>query len=315
MIVTDYPEIKPNLLYRNKHFSTIAPSLFRKHTVIYTRKRITTPDTDFFNVDCILRNNKRAVVLLHGLEGSSNSQYIKGFANLFANQQYDIHALNFRGCGGESNLLPSSYHSGFTADLKLYIEQILPKYSSIYLIGFSLGGNVMLKYLAEYNNTANIIKAAAVVSVPVDLKGAAMELDNGFNRVYMQRFINSLSKKILAKSKQFPQQIDIKGLHSIKNFKQFDDRYTAPLHGFANAEEYWSKCSSINNLNTINTPTLFINSRNDPFLSASCFPYDEIADHPFLHGIFTNYGGHVGFMLNSKTSWLEPVVYSFFQEG
>lgn len=314
MIVTDYPALKANFLYKNKHLSTILPALFRKHDVTYTRKRINTPDKDFFNVDCMLRNNKKAIVLLHGLEGSSQSQYIKGFAKLFSQNQFDVHAMNFRSCGGELNLLPQSYHSGFTADLTAYVDSIAAKYDSIYLVGFSLGGNVLLKYLSDSNQVSTKVTAAAAISVPVDLKGSAMELDNGLNRIYLQRFINSLSKKMLAKSKQFPSEINTKGIHKIKTFKEFDDAYTAPLHGFKNADDYWNQCSSVYGLNTITTPTLLINAKNDPFLSPSCFPFEDVVDHPFLHAIFTPIGGHVGFMLNNSTSWLEPVVFSFFED-
>ena len=220
MIVSDYPELKANLLYKHKHLSTIWPALFRKPEVTYSRKRINTPDNDFFNVDCVLRNNKKAVVLLHGLEGSSQSQYIKGFAKLFSMQGFDVHAMNFRSCGGELNLIPQSYHSGFTQDVKFYVNSIAQKYEHIYLLGFSLGGNVLLKYLSEATEVSSKVTAAAAVSVPVDLKGSALELDNGFNRLYMQRFIGSLSKKMLAKSKQFPGQINVKGIHKIKNFKE-----------------------------------------------------------------------------------------------
>lgn len=314
MILDTYPDLKAGILFRNKHYSTIIPALFRRHEVSYTRKRIQTPDQDFFNVDCILRNHKKAVVLLHGLEGSSQSQYIKGFASLFHNNGFDVHAINFRSCGGEMNLLPQSYHSGFTADLKQYVDSIADKYTNIYLAGFSLGGNVLLKYLSDQTSVHAKVTAAAAVSVPVDLKGSALELDNGLNRVYLQRFINSMCKKMLAKHKLFPGQIDVKGIHKIKNFRDFDNAFTAPLHGFKNAEDYWQKCSSVYGLNTISVPTLLVNAKNDPFLSASCFPFDDVVDHPFLHAIFTPVGGHVGFMLNSKTSWLEPVVYSFFED-
>lgn len=314
MIVEDYPEFKANLIYRHQHLSTIIPALFRKHQINYTRKRINTPDGDFFNVDCLLRNNKKAVLLIHGLEGSSQSQYIKGFAHFFFNSGYDVHAMNFRGCGGELNHKPNSYHSGFTADINQYIKELATKYPSVYLIGFSLGGNALLKYLADADKVSTCIKAAAALSVPVDLKGCALQLDQGFNRIYMQRFLKSLIKKIRLKQEQFPTQISIKGIHQIKNFKAFDDAYTAPLHGFKDAEEYWNKCSSMNTLHTINVPTLLINAKNDPFLSASCFPYDEVVDHPFVHAIFSPYGGHAGFMLNAKINWAEPIVHSFFED-
>lgn len=312
MILDSYPDLHTGILYRNGHLATILPALFRRHAVSYSRKRIATPDRDFFNVDCLLRSHKKAVVLLHGLEGSSQSQYMMGFASLFTAQGYDVHAMNFRSCGGEMNLLPQSYHSGFTADLKQYIDSIATKYTDIYLIGFSLGGNALLKYLSGSVNAK--VTAAAAVSVPVDLKGSAMHLDNGLNRIYLQRFISSMCKKMIAKNKQFPQQVNIKGIHKIKNFREFDDAFTAPLHGFSSAEDYWQKNSSLFSLNTIGVPTLLINAKNDPFLSDSCFPYEEVVDHPFLHAIFNPRGGHVGFMMNSKKSWLEPVVLSFFED-
>jgi uncharacterized protein len=314
MILDSYPDLKAGILYKNGHLSTIIPALFRKHDVNYTRRRITTPDHDFFNTDCILRNNKKAVVMLHGLEGSSQSQYIKGFARLFSQNGYDVHAINFRSCGGEMNLLPQSYHSGFTADLQQYIDSISGKYTDIYAIGFSLGGNALLRYLSDQKIVNPKISAAAAVSVPIDLKGSATHLDNGLNRMYLQRFISSMCKKMIAKNKLFPDQVNVKGIHKIKNFRDFDDAFTAPLNGFKNAEDYWQKCSSLFSLNTISTPTLLINAKNDPFLSDSCFPFDDVVDHPFLHAIFTPIGGHVGFMLNSKTSWLEPVVFSFFED-
>jgi predicted alpha/beta-fold hydrolase len=314
MILSDFPDFKAGILYKNKHISTIVPALFRKHEVAYTRKRIATPDSDFFNVDCLLRSNKKAVVILHGLEGSSQSQYVKAFAKLFTLNGFDIHAINFRSCGGEMNLLPQFYHSGFTSDLKQYVDTIAPKYNGIYLLGFSLGGNVLLKYLSDSMQVNAKVSAAAAVSVPVDLKGSANELDAGFNRVYLQRFINAMSKKMIAKSKLFPKEINVKGIHKIKNFKEFDDAFTAPLHGFKNAEEYWQKNSSVFGLNTIAVPTLLVNAKNDPFLSPSCFPFEDVVDHPFLHAIFTPYGGHVGFMLNNNKSWLEPVVFSFFED-
>lgn len=314
MIVEDYPEFKANFIYRHKHLSTIIPALFRKHQINYTRKRINTPDGDFFNVDCLLRSHKKAVLFIHGLEGSSQSQYIKGFAHFFSGNGYDVHALNFRSCGGELNLKPNSYHAGFTDDMKQYIEELATKYASIYVVGFSLGGNALLKYLANANAVHPHVKAAAVLSVPVDLKGCAHQLDGGFNRIYMQRFLKHLTAKIMTKSRQFPQIIHTKGIHKIKNLKDFDDAYTAPLHGFKDAEEYWAKCSSINTLHTINVPTLFINAKNDPFLSPSCFPYEEVVDHPFVHAIFAPYGGHAGFMLNKQVNWAEPIVHSFFED-
>jgi uncharacterized protein len=314
MIVEDYPAFKTNFIYRHQHLSTIIPAISRKIPIGYTRKKISTPDDDFFNVDCILRSHKRAILLVHGLEGSSQSSYIKGFAHFFAQQAYDVHAFNFRSCGGEINQQANSYHSGFTADIKLYLNQLALKYTSIYLVGFSLGGNVLLKYLANPHEVHSHVKAAAVLSVPVDLKGCAMQLDSGFNRFYMQRFLKSLIAKMIKKQQLFPDKINLKGIHKIKNFKDFDDKYTAPLHGYKNAEDYWSKCSSVFTLNTINTPTLLINAKNDPFLSPSCFPFEDVVDHPFLHALFPKYGGHAGFMLNGNTNWAEPVVHTFFED-
>lgn len=312
MFVDEYPAFKANIFLKHRHVSTILPRFLKQAPVPFVRKRISTNDADFYLVDSLSANNNQAVVLLHGLEGSSQSNYIQRYANYFFGLGYDVHAINFRGCGGHLNLQPYSYHSGFTTDLNHYLNQIAPTYTNLYALGFSLGGNVLLKYLG--NQPSVTLTAAAAISVPVDLKGSAMQLDNGFNRFYMNRFIKSLSQKMLAKSKQFPQIINTKGLHLVKNFTDFDNAYTAPLNGFLNADDYWAKCSSLPDLNNITVPTLLVNAKNDPFLSASCFPYDEIVDHPFLHGIFAPYGGHVGFYNTTKNNWLEPIVASFLSE-
>ncbi len=306
----------PRGLFRNAHFSTIYPALFRKIEIRYTRKRIITADTDFFDVDYIDASSHHYLILLHGLEGSSNSAYIKGMASYFNQLNVTVCALNFRSCSGVMNRLPGSYHSGFTEDLRLFLNQLITSDpdANIYLCGFSLGGNVLLKYLGEEGLSIHPqIKSAVAVSVPANLKSSAEVLSKWYNKVYMQRFLKSLIGKMKMKSSMFPHIIKVEGIDSITDFYEFDERYTAPLHGFEGALDYWNKCSSINYLDKIKIPTLFLSAENDPFLHPDCFPDVSDFNNPFLHVEYPRQGGHVGFLSGYKgNSWIESRASSFF---
>jgi predicted alpha/beta-fold hydrolase len=313
-----HSDFKPSALFRNAHFSTIYPAVFRNIPSKYERIRFETPDSDFFDVDTRTSDeNKKLVLLLHGLEGSSQSNYIKSFGSYFFQKNYDVYAVNFRSCSGEPNRLLTSYHSGFTNDLhQLHnMLRLQKKYQSVHVIGFSLGGNAMLKFLSEINFSSQpIIQSAAAVSVPLHLQSSAEKLSIPSNYLYMRRFLKSLSEKIKTKAALFPQKVSLKDLHLIKNFREFDDHYTAPIHGFENALQYWNSCSSLFVLHKIKTPTLLINSKNDPFLTDACFPEDILNSNTFIHGIHTQYGGHVSFMrhLSGYDYWLENKVHQFF---
>lgn len=288
------------MLLRNRHLMTIYPTLFRRiKPAAYERQRITTDDGDFLDLDFSVRGSDRVVVILHGLEGDASRKYVLGMVQIFNAAGFDTVSMNFRGCSGEPNKQLRFYHSGETGDLDAVVQHItaLEKYSSIHLVGFSLGGNVTLKYLGEKGTLLHPrVKSGVAISVPCDLVTSSTELAKPHNSIYMNRFIRSLGQKLALKQQLYPEAIDLSGFELIKNFRQFDDRYTAPLHGFPDALEYWRRCSSLGFLHRISVPTLLINAKDDPFLSKECYPYEIAASHPFLYLETPERGGHVGFV-------------------
>ncbi|PUZ24426.1 hypothetical protein GA0116948_10529 [Chitinophaga costaii] len=318
MPIVRHSGYQPPLLLRNRHLLTIYPTLCRwVKPVAYTRERIILPDSDFLDLDFSKVNSDRLVLVLHGLEGDAQRKYVKGMVSLFNQQGYDAAAMNFRGCSGEPNKALRFYHSGDTGDLDAvlhHLEAVYP-YKAIYLIGFSLGGNVVLKYTGEKGRDISpLIRATVAISVPVDLANSAIELEKKQNNIYMQRFIRSLGEKLAAKAKLFPNEINLDGYAAINTFRQFDNRYTAPLHGFPNAAVYWASSSAIRVLHQVAIPTLLINAQDDPFLGAGCYPYDiaEKSAHFFLET--PRYGGHVGFVNFGVSSyWTERRALDFIR--
>ncbi|WDP89881.1 MAG: alpha/beta fold hydrolase [Desulfobacter sp.] len=288
----------PPLLFGNGHIQTIYPVLFRKiNDVGYTRERIATPDNDFLDLDWSNINGNRLAVISHGLEGNTTRNYVKGMVKAVNLAGWDALAWNYRGCSGEPNRLLRSYHNGATSDLSLVINHAAAtgRYREIALIGFSLGGNLTLVHLGR--DTVNpIVSKAVVFSVPCDLEASAAVLAKPANALYMKRFLRMLHQKIRDKMATMPQAIDDSGYEKIKNFKTFDDRYTAPIHGFKNAEDYWRKCASKQFIPHIKVPTLIVNAQNDPFLPRECFPVAEAEYNPHVSLKITGSGGHVGFI-------------------
>jgi predicted alpha/beta-fold hydrolase len=213
--------------------------------------------------------------------------------------------------------LLTSYHSGFTNDLRQVLNHLVADSQTreIYFCGFSLGGNALLRFLAAQGSGIHPkVKAGAAISVPVDLKASAQQLARFSNSIYMERFLGSLKNKIRIKSQMFPGQIDLKGLNRIHNFKDFDDRFTAPIHGFRDADDYWKQCSSLYVLDEIRVPTLLLNAKNDPFLPLSCYPLPYTDDkQTFVKAIYPKHGGHVGFVAKD-VYWSERMVGRFFEE-
>lgn len=262
--------------------------------------RITTRDNDFTDVDLVQQNSSSLAIVLHGLEGSSYSSYMRGMVRALANASFDVAAKNFRGCSGHPNLKPYSYHSGSSSDLSDVVHHFIddPRfdYQSIYLVGFSLGGNVLLKYLGEISEQAPTqIKGAVAISVPIDLESCAEKLASLSNRIYMKRFLRMLKEKMAIKAEMFPDTLSIQGFESLKTFADFDGRYVAPLHGFKDARDYWRKSSSLPLLSRISVPTLLLNAQDDPFLTPHCFPDEESKKNRFFFLEAPSRGGHVGF--------------------
>jgi uncharacterized protein len=303
----------PPFFLFNAHLETIYPSILRSVNFAYQKnERIVTPDDDFLDVSLSTQQSSKLVIISHGLEGDNERPYIKGMAKACFDAGFDILAWNFRGCGKALNRQLRFYHSGATDDLETIVRyaESLKQYSSIFLIGFSLGGNVTLKYAGE--GMPSIIKKVIGLSVPLHLKTSSEKISLPSNRVYANRFLKSLKSKILAKA-SLMKGLDTTSIEKIKTLKDFDDRYTAPLHGFRDAEEYYFQCSSIRFIRDITVPTLIINAKNDPFLSAECFPDKELKDHPFVVFESPSRGGHVGFsqFISSGLYWSEQRALSF----
>lgn len=193
------------------------------------------------------------------------------------------------------------YHSGKTDDLDCVIQNYKENYDSILLVGFSLGGNLVLKYLGERGeNILPKISGGIAISVPCDLSSCSNAFTRRENYLYEQRFMVSLKKKLKIKKKQFPKLVDISQLTKIKNIYHFDDKYTAPIHGFRDAEDYYAQCSSKQFLPDIVRPTLLISSKDDPFLTVESFPFHEAQNSSYLYLLATEFGGHVGFAWDLK---------------
>lgn len=302
---------RPYILF-NRHLETIYPALFRKvKPVIVQPERITTPDDDFLDLYWTTQDAERLVIICHGLEGNARRPYMRGMARAFYLNGYDVLTWDYRGCGEEMNRTLRFYHSGATDDLHLVVKHAGGKgYQQISLVGFSLGGNITLKYLGEHHADAVAIHRAVTFSVPMELASSCQKISRPENLIYAQRFLRSLKDKVMRKSRLM-QGLDVTHLPGIRTLVQFDDRYTAPLHGFENASDYYSRCSAIGFLNAIETPTLIVNARNDPFLSAECFP--RLDEHPFITFESPIQGGHAGFTQFSKNGlyWSEERAVQF----
>lgn len=317
MPVIDEPIYKPHTLWKSGHFNTAyAYSLRAIPSIPFKRKRVETADGDFFDVDLLQSNHPKLAIVLHGLEGSSSSQYIVGTSHLLHASGIDIAALNSRSCSGEMNRLLSMYHSGFTRDVHTLVEMLSPQYEEVYLVGFSMGGNIMLKYSLDgiFALSENIQKIIAV-STPLDLSACANELMKRQNVLYSREFLKSLKNKARLKQAQFPDGIDWTVLPQIKDVRKFDDLITAPIHGFEDAEDYYQKCNSLQFLHRVTLPTLIINALDDPFLSGTCYPYQIAQDCEKLYLMATEYGGHVGYCLPGKQySWVEKQIRAFLMD-
>ena len=291
-------DFKPPRGLRNPHVQTIAGALLRRrHRSATAQERLELADGDFIDLQWNApRARRRLAILSHGLEGNAEQGYIRGMAEALAAAGWNSLAWNFRGCGVEPNRLARFYHSGATDDLRAVIARAAADYPKVALIGFSLGGNLTLKYLGETTPHACIV-AAAAISAPVDLAASARMLDSQRgNRLYLRRFLRSLVAKVEAKSARFPAEIDARGCRSLRTFAEFDDRYTAPLHGFRDAEDYWAKSSARQFLPQIAVPTLLLNAIDDPFLAPECFPFAEAETHAQFFFEAPAHGGHLGFL-------------------
>lgn len=309
---------RPPLFFRQPDVATVFSSKFREvNGVIQTRERLELPDGDFLDVDWSFasQKSKSCVILLHGLEGSAKRPYILGSAKVFNANKYDVCAMNYRGCSGEQNRLFATYHSAKTDDLQRVVQYVLTKgYDEIIIKGFSMGGNISLFYAGTQPDIPKEVKAVIAVSTPCDLAGCSEQLLRNRNWPYAMNFLNSLKKKIEEKQQQFPEKITTKAIESIKTLKDFDNVYTAKANNFANADDYYEKCSSLPYLKNITLPTLILNAKNDTFLSDSCYPYVIAQKMTNLYLEIPKFGGHVAFYDKDNVYYNEKRALAFAQE-
>lgn len=310
-------------LLNNGHFQTLYPYFFRKvEQIDYKRKRISTFDGDFLDVDFFAapsETKKDLIILSHGLEGHGQASYIRGMAKYFNEKGIDAVSWSMRSCSGEMNRKPVFYHAGQIEDLEHVINyaKTLGKYQNIYLIGFSLGASLTAMYLGKRGNDIDgLIKSSVVFSAPCCLKSSGEELSKPIHRFYAETFLSTMRKKVFEKDKLIGlPMLDLTDLKKVKTFKDFDDRVTSKLLGLKDAQEYYDLNSCKNYLSDIKVPTLIINAKNDPFLGKDCYPIREAYKNKQVFLEMPKTGGHLGFTdFRDKSYWSEKRAESFLFE-
>jgi len=309
---------KPAWWLPGGHLQTLYPT-FARHSICpaLQRERLELVDGDFIDIDWTGNPQGPVVLVLHGLEGSLESHYTGGILSALATRGYRPGLVYFRGCSGEPNRLPRNYHSGDTGDLQTVIRHIRETCPGkpLAIIGYSLGGNVLLKWLGEQGNRAPVVTAVAV-SVPFDLDRVARRLERGVSRIYQNHLLRKLRQSVKTKAAAQPAPVPIQELAALKTFRQFDDAITAPLHGFRDVDDYYSQSSSRQYLRQIETPVLVIHALDDPFLPPTAVPNDSDLSHAVTLEL-SPHGGHVGFVSGNIPLagyyWLEQRICEHLQ--
>ncbi|WP_339770283.1 hydrolase [uncultured Paraglaciecola sp.] len=312
---------------KNRHIQTIWPRFFqRRLNVHWQKERLILPDGDFVNLAWSgerkdIEQSKGLVVIFHGLEGSNKSHYANDMTANLVTQGYVVVLMHFRGCGGEHNSLPRAYHSGETQDAWYLLNWLAELYPGVpkVAMGFSLGANMLLKLLGE-RPKQTILRGGIAISPPFKLAECSLSINQGMSRMYQSYLLKSMVNNLVDKMRTIDYsdhlEIDDVKARKIKTFKEFDDHVTAPLHGFDSADDYYEKCSAINFLPTIATPTLIIHAKDDPFMNESVLPKTtNLASVVRLE--LSDRGGHVGFMQGTPWQpiiWLHERVNQYFQE-
>jgi len=309
---------KPAWWLPGPHLQTLFPQIFRKQSPpTLTRERIELDDGDFLDIDWSGNDSGPLVLLLHGLEGSIRSHYAAGLMDSLRRCGFQVVLLNFRGCSGEPNRLPRSYHSGDTDDVDTILGRLVRQHPQrpVYIVGTSLGGNVLLKWLGE-NPDQTLVKKAVAISVPFELNIAAHRLERGLSRLYQAHLLYKLRRSTRSKAARMALPIDVSRLSRIKSFRQFDDQVTAPLHGFDGVDDYYRRASSRPFIKNIKTPTLILHALDDPFMTPDAVPEDyELG--PGVQLELSESGGHVGFVGGifpwKPRYWVDERVCAYFQ--
>lgn len=300
----------------NGHLETIVPSLFYQvDGISYEPERLELKDGDFLDLGWIKKGNKRLIVLSHGLEGSADRHYIKRPAAHFSSKGWDILAWNNRSCSGEMNRLPRFYHHGATEDIAAVIDRGLEeRYDEVVLIGYSMGGGMQQKYLGE-RTPDDRIKGAISFSVPCNVQNSAEQLKVGANRMYEYKFISRLKEKILEKSKLMDLPVDIEAIRKVRNFRELDESFTLKVHPeYESADDFYKKITSDQFLSNIQIPLLIVNALNDPMLGDPCYPTELASRQSNIYLEMPKVGGHVGFSVSSRKSYMEDAADRFIEE-
>jgi len=313
------PAFRPARLAGNPHVQTIAGKFARRSPELpVTRERWDTPDGDFLDLDLVAPEEDSApwCVVLHGLEGHSERPYVRTAAAALRRRGFGVAALNFRSCSGEPNLKARAYHSGETEDLRFVVGRLTDRLGGgpLGALGISLGGNVLLKYLAEEGD-GSPVHAAVAMSVPYDLQAGSDLLERSrVGRIYTHYFLRSLLSKVEAKTHLLAEEVDLERVRAARTLREFDDALTAPLHGFMGAADYYARSSSGPRLPEIRVPTLLLHAQDDPFLPFDAVPTTAMRQNPAIHPVLTQRGGHVGFLRGSLRRpglWAEEATARF----
>ena len=308
-------DFKPAWWLRSPHLQTLWPVFFKKrHKLDLITEQVELDDGDFLDL-CWSRNTSdKGVIVLHGLEGSVLSHYINGVMHEVERAGFRPVLMHFRGCSGRVNRLARAYHSGETGDLEFIVNHIKIKTGSFpyAAVGYSLGANVLLKWLGE-TGQSNPLKKAVAVSVPFRLHDAARRLESGLSKIYREHLLRSLRQTYIEKFNKIKSPLSV-DVDQLKSFWDYDDKVTAPLHGFSGAEEYYEKCSSRQFLKDIAVPTRVVHSADDPFMFETTIPdSEELNDN--IDFLVTTHGGHVGFVSGAfpffTDYWCEKMIVEY----
>ncbi|WP_299687327.1 hydrolase [uncultured Vibrio sp.] len=318
----------------NPHLQTLLPRFIRKQALFQPQwQTLETPDGDFLDVawsespesDTPSINhssrgkisNKPIFVLFHGLEGSFNSPYANGLMNAFAKDGWLSVMMHFRGCGKKPNRLARAYHSGEIEDARFFLTHLHAQFPNNpkVAVGISLGGNMLANYLAEYADEP-LLSAATIVSAPFDLASCSSRIEQGFSKIYKNYLLKSLKSNALKKVALLQDELGISAetIHNIDKLYEFDERITAPLHGFKGAQDYYAQCSALPKLNKIKLPTQIIHAKDDPFMTDDVIPKFTLPNN-IDYRLFKQ-GGHVGFITGSTLKprfWLEEALPAYYQ--
>lgn len=283
------------LLYFNSYLETLIPYFFTKVGLVpYQRERMELPDGDFLDLDWLKGGNRTLILVSHGFEGNAKDHFIENSAKFFHPKGYDILVWHYRSCSQEINRLPRFYDHGDIEDLQKVIETNSQDYDQVVLIGFSMGGTMVVNYLGS-ENVHEKIKGGLVFSAPFDLKASAENLERGFNRNLERSFLKKWKRKIQLKAEVFPDRFNLEGLEKVSGLGELYSRFLLQVHGYDDMEQYYQRWSSHQYIPKVNVPLLIVNALNDPLLSKNCYPVELCLESESVYLETPRFGGHNGF--------------------